>query len=525
MPSRRPYPAFILALIAAACLAATNALAVPAGTAFTYQGKIDRSGSPANGPYDIEFSLWDAVSGGSQIGVTQTINGVPVTNGLFTVSLDFGGVAFDGSARWLEISLQGPGDLGFTPLSPRQAMTVTPYAIRALSGGSGFALPFTGTVAAPSASAIEVENTGAGGYGITARGKSWGGWFQSTEGGTLGSGLIAYGGSEGVWASGGNAGVYGESFTGFGVDGFYGFGTFLPAGDKAGVYGHTTSTNSVAAGVRGEATVARGVEGISGTGTGVHGRSSTTFGVYGTVTAGSGGAGVFGQTSLNNTAGVLGRNESAGPDAQAIYGYASSGAIGVLGISEGNDAIVGRSNAPNKSGIFAYSTHANGVGGAFTNTGGGTALSVTGLAQVTTLQIMGGADLAERFAARETAEPGTVMAIDPDAPGHMQVADEPYCHRVAGVVSGARDLKAGVVLSEDGITEGTLPIALTGRVWVKCDATRAPIRPGDLLTTSGRAGHAMAATDMRRATGAILGKAMTSLERGTGMVLVLVSLQ
>ena len=72
---------------------------------------------------------------------------------------------------------------------------------------------------------------------------------------------------------------------------------------------------------------------------------------------------------------------------------------------------------------------------------------------------------------------------------------------------------------------GSLPIALTGRVWVKCDASQSSIQPGDLLTTSNVPGHAMAATDPARSAGAILGKAMTSLEAGTGMVLVLVSLQ
>jgi hypothetical protein len=246
--------------------------------------------------------------------------------------------------------------------------------------------------------------------------------------------------------------------------------------------------------------------------------------VYGTST-GSGKAGVFGQTTLNNSAGVLGRNESAGPDAQAVFGYAAGGAIGVLGISEGNDGIVGRSNAAGKSGIYAYSTSPSGFGAVFANHGGGVALGVSGLAQVSTLQIMGGADLAERFESREDAEPGTVMAIDPEAAGAMRISDEAYSRRVAGVVSGAKDLQAGVVLSEDGETHGTVPIALTGRVWVKCDAAGGAIRPGDLLTSASRPGHAMLASDPARSTGAILGKAMTSLEQGTGLVLVLVSLQ
>ena len=69
------------------------------------------------------------------------------------------------------------------------------------------------------------------------------------------------------------------------------------------------------------------------------------------------------------------------------------------------------------------------------------------------------------------------------------------------------------------------PIALSGRVWVKCDASTGPIGPGDMLTTANRPGHAMKAQDHARATGATIGKAISSLKEGQGLVLVLVSLQ
>lgn len=456
--------------------------AVPATSAFTYQGKIDNAGTPASGSHNFQFKLFDAASAGSQVGVTQTANGVTVTNGLFTLPLDFGAAAFDGSARWMEIAVQGPGDAGFTTLAPRQPITAAPYAIRALTGGGGLTLPFAGSSNSPNIASFDVVNsasTGSFSHGIHG---------QST-GHPLGVGLRGDGTRIGVWGEG----QYGS----------------YAIGSQYGAYGSSS--------------FGYGVYGTSVGSEGVHGESQQSWGVYGR-TYGSAGAGVFGQSAVNNTAGVLGRSEATG-DGEAVFGYASSNAVGVKGVSEGNDGMVAASNAANKSGIWAYSTSASGYGAAFNNFGGGVALLVNGLAQVTTLQIMGGADLAERFSSREAAEPGTVMAIDPDAPGHMRVADEPYCRRVAGVVSGANDLKAGVVLSEEGTSGDTVPIALTGRVWVKCDATRAPIRPGDLLTTSAREGHAMAAVDPARAAGAILGKAMTSLERGTGMVLVLVSLQ
>jgi hypothetical protein len=223
---------------------------------------------------------------------------------------------------------------------------------------------------------------------------------------------------------------------------------------------------------------------------------------------------------------VLGRNESSGPGGQGVYGYAASGGVGVLAVSEGNDGLSARTNAAGKSAVFGFTEVATSYAGYFFNAApGGVALRSEGLAQVKTLQILGGADLAERFESREDAEPGTVMAIDPEAAGGMCISGEAYSRRVAGVVSGAKDLKAGVVLSEDGETHGTVAIALTGRVWVKCDAAGGAIRPGDLLTSASRPGHAMLASDPARSTGAILGKAMTSLEHGTGLVLVLVSLQ
>jgi hypothetical protein len=168
--------------------------------------------------------------------------------------------------------------------------------------------------------------------------------------------------------------------------------------------------------------------------------------------------------------------------------------------------------------------NAGAFGGWFENTAGGVAIYTDGEAQVGVLTILGGADLAERFETAEHAEPGTVLAIDPGSPGRLRVADEAYSHTVAGVVSGANSLSAGVVLGVDAV-DGGQPVALSGRVWVRCDASAEPIHPGDLLTTAERAGFAMKAADPERAHGAILGKAMSSLEAGTGLVLVLVSLQ
>jgi len=151
---------------------------------------------------------------------------------------------------------------------------------------------------------------------------------------------------------------------------------------------------------------------------------------------------------------------------------------------------------------------------------------VTGRLKTNILEVLG-ADLAEKFpSSDDDVEPGTVMEIDPDHAGKLRVAREAYTARVAGVVSGAGDLQAGAVLGNFPGSEDSPPIALSGRVWVRCDAASAGIAPGDLLTSSATPGHAMRACDRNRAPGATLGKAMTPLAKGErGLVLVLVNLQ
>lgn len=151
-------------------------------------------------------------------------------------------------------------------------------------------------------------------------------------------------------------------------------------------------------------------------------------------------------------------------------------------------------------------------------------LEVAGTAKVQILQITG-ADVAEKFPVREKAEPGIVVAIDPDHAGELCIARGEYNRRVAGVISGAGNLPVGAVLGNLPGQEESLPLALSGRVWVQCDASGGPIEPGDLLTTSNTPGHAMKAADPLRSPGATIGKAMTSLREGRGLVLTLVSLQ
>ncbi|MBK8270499.1 MAG: hypothetical protein IPK83_20265 [Planctomycetes bacterium] len=148
-----------------------------------------------------------------------------------------------------------------------------------------------------------------------------------------------------------------------------------------------------------------------------------------------------------------------------------------------------------------------------------------GVVSVPVLEITG-ADMAEKFPASEKLAPGMVAAIDPNNPGKLCLSRGAYNKCVAGVVSGANNFSVGAVLGSTAEDRDAPAIALSGRVFVHCDASIVGIEPGDLLTTSDSEGHAMKVTDFPRAQGAIIGKAMTSLNRGkAGMVLVLVSLQ
>lgn len=291
-----------------------------------------------------------------------------------------------------------------------------------------------------------------------------------------------------------------------------------------------------------------GIFGLTTTkGSGVLGRYdgpvSTTdgWGVFGFTETGYAGVfgsgrqnGVFGATASNTDSGVFGKNDGGG---WGVYGFSERGA-GVQGISNSHDGIIGISNATNKTGVIGLtskgsnavagiSSHKDGVGGYFQNSAGGISLKVVGTAELGTLRITG-ADLAEPFevANANAIQPGAVMTIDPAQPGQLRVSAKAYDHKVAGVISGAGGINTGLTLKQPGtLADGAHPVALSGRVYCQVDASFGEIKPGDLLTTSSTPGHAMKVRNHARAQGAILGKALTGLKSGKGLVLILVTLQ
>lgn len=299
------------------------------------------------------------------------------------------------------------------------------------------------------------------------------------------------------------AGAYGIIGEGVGANGMGVWGNNDDP-QSSGVYG----TSSGGFGIYG-AGGQRGVFGYSANGTGVYGDASQ-YGVYGIASGSNGAIGVWGQSTANTGLGrgMYGTTQS--PDGNGVVGenFATSGA---------GRGVWGRSNSPNGVGVFGENTNTNGWAAYF-----------VGKTATKTLQILGGSDLAEPFETElpaESIEPGTVMIIDEDHPGKLKPSKSAYDPRVAGIVSGAGGIEPGVTLRQQGVMDGKMVIALAGRVYCKAEASSSPIHPGDLLTTSPLRGHAMKATDEKRSHGSIIGKAMTGLEKGSGLVLVLVSLQ
>ncbi len=130
------------------------------GTAFNYQGRLNDTGTPGNAVYDFRFAVYDAVTNGNQVSLPLTNSAVAVSNGLFSVTLDFGPGIFTGNNYWLDIEVRADGITNFTLLAPRQPVLPIPYAI--YSAMAGIASRVSGTVPLTQLPAAVVTNGAAG---------------------------------------------------------------------------------------------------------------------------------------------------------------------------------------------------------------------------------------------------------------------------------------------------------------------------------------------------------------------------
>ncbi|MEW6250737.1 MAG: hypothetical protein AB1716_08825 [Planctomycetota bacterium] len=425
---RRPLKALLPTLL----LAAAAVAQVPLGTVFTYQGQLKQAGAPISGTADFQFTLWDALAGGQQVGPAVPTANINVSNGLFTVVLDFGAGVFTGDARWLEVAVRVPAGGGnYTVLAPRQELTAAPYATYAATGSAtalqgravsaaapsvGWVLAWDGAFWEPAEDNNTTYTNGTGlrltgnqfsldlsytdgryveegqadsistamlidqAVGATKLGNIAGYLLSTSYAGNLLTLINAAGGALGGQSSSGTA-ILGQSGgeTGVGVEGY----ATHASGAASGGYFHTDSTSG--RGVRGVASAG------SGTTYGVIGETNSYsgMGVAGVATATAGGTiGVHGQTNSEAGYGVYGqaRHASGSNATAAVYGenLSTTTGIGVKGVvspyHNGTGASYGVSGYSGSSASNAAGIRAIGAGA-----------SSPGLPKAAALQIQSGA--------------------------------------------------------------------------------------------------------------------------------------
>jgi hypothetical protein len=513
-------PKLLLALTALLALADVGHAQ---STAFTYQGVIRVSGVPYTGTGQFKFALINPTDGsavwsndGSHLDGTEPDTSVStgVTNGVIAVALGDAGLMSPFATGLFEtygnLALRiwfSDGANGFHQMTPDQRLTAAPYALAAnISAGS-----VAGDRLAPAG--VDYTRLSIGGAPAPGQVLGFDGLGFSWQ--TAGSG-----GGSSPWLSNATNIFYNA--------GRVGVGTASP-GAPMELWGNWDPGDVATLNLRGGKPTLSWETDFS------IGASSRTYSWI--LHEGPDGPGNLGFYQRNHNVfalpGPWEQVMSLRPDRTLSFGASLRQMIHLwsttYGIGVQDFTLYQRTD-----GGFAWyrgGTHNN----AALNAGGGQTLMtldeanglfVSGRASVCVLTIRGGCDIAEPFPMKEAElAKGSVVVIDEDHPGQLKLSTQAYDARVAGIISGANGVNAGIALHQEGIMDGGQNVALSGRVYVQADATFGAIKPGDMLTTSDTAGHAMKVTEHARAQGAILGKAMSSLTAGKGMVLVLVTLQ
>jgi hypothetical protein len=502
--------------------AATSATGVSYGGFFR---SASTSGQAVYGQATAPTGTTYGVYGTSQSSLGRGVLGIAPYIGVYGEGTETSAASYGG---WFESAGAG----GFGVRGEATSTTGFNYGVwgrSASTGGTGVygtSSAGTGATEGVTGSASSTGGTGVRGTATSTSGATYGGYFRSYSSGGRGvygwasaASGATYGGYFEAISSGGTA-VYGTATATSGSP--YG-GAFSSAGASGrGVYG--AASGSTAIGVQGVASATSGVnyggyfESMSTGGRAVVGEaeaaSGATYGGYFT-SASATGYGLYANNSTaSGIAAYFGDRVRIDNNTELYDGSADTQANIILDVDEGGEAPAIKLL---RGGVTVLELDAD----------------HNGDARVITeeLEITGGSALAEHFDVAPAADlaaplPGMVVSIHPDHDGQLAVSSAPYDPLVAGVVSGAGGIETGLVMGQHGsIADGDYPIALVGRVYVLVDAAYGPVRRGDLLTTSATPGHAMRASDRARAPGAVLGKAMTALESGRGLVLVLVGLQ
>ncbi|MEZ4859870.1 MAG: hypothetical protein R3C14_01110 [Caldilineaceae bacterium] len=382
-------------------------------TTITYQGRLQSGTTPANGTYDFEFTLYDVESDGKAVAAPVAANGVTVTDGVFSVPLDFGNAAFPGEPRWLEIKVRPSGSGNFGLLTPRQFIAPVPYAIYATAAGTAASASRattanSATTADTATKAMSAESADAVAWNkITGMPADFADGVDNTTELIPGTGLTLVDGKLTVdFGGSGNAATVAHSdhlhvgqtwtttasglqVTSSGATEFnhYGVAGYTSSPFAGGIYGQNDAANIVntstakgfAPALFGVSNTAsgRGVEGqadaTSGSGYGVAGFSGSAAGsgVYGEnmTTTGKGVEGFAGHQSGLNV-GVYGLTRSTVGSGVEGHATAASGLnAGVAGFTASSDgyAIYGENNATDITngccaiGVFGISNATDGT--------------------------------------------------------------------------------------------------------------------------------------------------------------------
>ena len=483
------------------------------------------------------------VNGTSQFDGKLTLTG---TNSIAGYGAAFTGVG--GGVFGQDTGVAGVGVIGSA-----SAVTGKGIGVEGISAGDNAAAVFAkATSPTGLTNGVHAISLSTGGLGIFAEATAASGTTFGVQGdssSTSGTGVLGVA----MASSGTTYGVRGQTYspTGYGVRGesnattgfSFGVSGFNASTGGIAVDGFSSSATGNTTGVRGyvNSPAGVGVAGIasaagSGSANGVQGTSSSGggAGVAGINNATSGGSGVYGQSANSTGNGVFGQNTGTSGGSGVTGQAKGTGGTGTSGI-----ALVTSGWA---TGLYGQANTAGGVAELLNNTAGGSILigqavgtnvfrvDGTGKGFFNGGTATGGADFAESIAVhgeRSRYEPGDLLVIDQNADRHLALAQHPYSTLVAGIFS----TKPGVlatphdVANADPQLDQEVPLAIVGIVPCKVTTENGAINRGDLLVTSSRPGYAMKGTNRTRMLGAVVGKALEPLAKGTGVIQVLVTLQ